>query len=147
MRSPWDESLHLDETIQSKYLFINLRVFFSTFDRLYFCAFQNETTMGVYHLDELYLSIGYSIHGHYLTIHTIEDLRPRGGSIQEVNIATNEIVKHFGVDRDMFLAAIEPLLSAMFQRPLSGEVTLYLLVRINASGNSLKQDDRSVNRN
>ncbi len=73
--------------------------------------------MGVYHLDELYLSIGYSIRGHYLTIHAIEDLRPRGGSIQEVNLKTKEIGKHFGVDRDMFVATIEPLLIAMFRRP------------------------------
>ncbi len=79
--------------------------------------------MGVYHLDELYLSICYSIRGHYLTIHEIESLRPRGGSIQEMNIATNEIVKQFGVDRDLFLATIEPLLIAMFRRPFKLRVT------------------------
>ncbi len=67
--------------------------------------------------------MGYSIRGNYLIINEIEDLRPRGGSIQEVNITTNEIVKHFEIDRDMFLAAIEPLLIAMFRRPFKLRVT------------------------
>ncbi len=123
MRSPRDESLHLDETIQSKYLFFNFIVFFQFFNRLYLCAFQNETAMGVYHFDELYLTIGYSIHGQYLTIHTIEDLRPRGGSMREVNLKTKEIGKHFCVNRDLFLATIEPLLIAMFRRPFKLRVT------------------------
>ncbi len=117
MRSPWDESLHLDETVQSECLFITFTAFFQFVSHFYICVFQNETTMSVYHLDELYLTIGYSIHGHYLTIHAIDDLRPRGGSMREVNLKTKEIGKHFGVDRGMFLATIEPLLIAMFRRP------------------------------
>ncbi len=73
--------------------------------------------MGVYFLDELHLTIGYFLHGNYLTINEVRDLRPRGGSILEVNITTNEIVKQDVVDLDLFSTTIKPLLIFMFRPP------------------------------
>ncbi len=45
----------------SRWIATNSIISFNLLLVLNFCSFQNETTMGVYHLDELHLTIGYYI--------------------------------------------------------------------------------------